>query len=262
MNTNYGSASRPVPLRRFVPLAADDFTTIPSNFDSESIRILQFNILADGLSGLRGDNVVTTSQNMQWYRNETLLATLEKIATSKQKHVENKLRLSVQRVARDKSGKRYYQGRVISGKISKGDAVNIIPGNFQTTVQEILSYQKKLKSAYTGQAISLALKNEVDYVRGDIISDALDKPEVSPYSKQRLYGWKRKTYTWNAILYAHCTTSNVGYISSKYKIDINTLIKNADTLSINEIGLVKLTTDHPIVFEPYRKSRAWRVHYC
>ncbi len=46
---------RTVPLRRFIPLQSDATTTLPPNFNSENIRVLQFNILADGLAGLRSD---------------------------------------------------------------------------------------------------------------------------------------------------------------------------------------------------------------
>lgn len=51
-NVNYGKT---VPLRRFIPLQSDATTTLPPNFDSENICVLQFNILADGLAGLRND---------------------------------------------------------------------------------------------------------------------------------------------------------------------------------------------------------------
>ena len=44
--------------------------------------------------------------------------------------------------------------------------------------------------------------------------------------------------------------------SPKYQINVNTMEQlAAKTLSLNAIGVANLSTDKPLVFEPYEKSR-------
>jgi bifunctional enzyme CysN/CysC len=104
----------------------------------------------------------------------------------------------------------------------------------------------------------LCLADEIDCSRGDCIVAADNPPQVAdqfettlvwmseePLLPGRRYWLKLATQTLTASVQA-----------PKYQINVNTLEHlAAKTLDLNDIGVATLSTDRPIVFEPYTVNR-------
>ena len=64
---------------------------------------------------------------------------------------------------------RGYSGTITDGKISIGELITTTSSNKQISVKNIYGPKGKLSEAYSGQAITLTLSDELDISRGDII---------------------------------------------------------------------------------------------
>ncbi len=120
------------------------------------------------LSALKGDNVFSTFENTKWYTGPSLIETLENIQIEEE-GMNNAFSMPVQWVNRSSSDFRGYAGTITSGKISKGDVISTASTNSQTSIKNIFGPNGELDEAFTNQAVTLTLQDELDISRGDII---------------------------------------------------------------------------------------------
>ena len=73
------------------------------------------------ISGIHGDNIVSVSENMKWYKGPSLLKLLEDINLEDNTTLSQPFRMPVQLVNRPNSDFRGVSGKSISGYISKND---------------------------------------------------------------------------------------------------------------------------------------------
>ena len=139
----------------------DEYKELIKDFTFTSIKFIP-------LSALKGDNVFSKFENINWYKGSTLIETLEKVDVLNSSQ-NNEFSFPVQWVNRSSANFRGYSGTITDGKISKGDLITTIPSNIQTSVKNIYGPNGELSEAYSGQAITLTLSDELDISRGDII---------------------------------------------------------------------------------------------
>jgi bifunctional enzyme CysN/CysC len=139
----------------------DDYKELIKNFTFTSINFIP-------LSALKGDNVFSNFENTKWYKGPPLIEALEKVNVLDTSQ-NNELSFPIQWVNRSSANFRGYSGTITDGKISKGDLINTISSNIQTSVKNIYGPKGELSEAYCGQAITLTLSEELDISRGDII---------------------------------------------------------------------------------------------
>ena len=120
------------------------------------------------LSALKGDNVFSSFDNTQWYSGSSLIETLENIQIEEEGN-NNAFSMPVQWVNRSSSDFRGYAGTITSGKISKGDVITTASSNSHTSIKNIYGPKGELDDAFTNQAVTLTLQDELDISRGDII---------------------------------------------------------------------------------------------
>ena len=227
-----------------------------------SIGIQDF--VAMPLSGFKGDNVTTRSLNMPWYTGPSLMEHLETLPLDVTADQSSPLRMPVQWVNRPNHDFRGFSGLIVSGLVKPGQPVRLLPGGKSSTIKRIVAAPMHgtdsgdLEFAVAGQSVTLCLADEIDCSRGDCIVSANDPPQVAdqfeatlvwmseePLLPGRRYWLKLATQTVTATVQA-----------PKYQINVNTLEHlAAKTLELNAIGVVTLSTDKPIVFEPYTVNR-------
>ena len=210
------------------------------------------------VSGFVGDNVFSASTNMAWYAGPTLIDHLETVDLPADEARATPFRMAVQFVNRPNHDFRGYAGQVAAGSIRPGDPVRVLPGGRTTTISRIVTSAGDLDKAVAGQSITLCFADDIDCSRGDVIA-ALDSPpqvadqfeativwlDDAPLHVGRSYWLKLATQTVSATVH-----------EPKYQVNVNTLEHlAAATLTLNAIGVAELTTDRPIVFEPYADSR-------
>ena len=139
----------------------DEYKKLIKNFTFTSINFIP-------LSALKGDNVFSKFENLNWYKGSTLMETLEKVDVLNASQ-NNEFSFPVQWVNRSSANFRGFSGTITDGKILKGDLITTTNSNTQTSVKNIYGPNGELSKAYSGQAITLTLSDELDISRGDII---------------------------------------------------------------------------------------------
>ena len=139
----------------------DEYKELIKNFTFTSINFIP-------LSALKGDNVFSNFENTKWYNGSTLIETLEKVdVLDSSQH--NELSFPVQWVNRSSANFRGYSGTIAYGKIAIGDLITTASSNMLTSVKNIFGPKGEISEAYSGQAITLTLSEELDISRGDVI---------------------------------------------------------------------------------------------
>lgn len=217
-----------------------DYREMAKNFNIDDIRFVP-------ISALKGDNVVTPSENMDWYPGATLMKLLETVKVGQDKNLEH-MRFPVQYVNRPNLDFRGFCGTLASGQISVGDEITALPSGKSSAVKSIFTYDGELKLAQPGQAITITLEDEIDVSRGDMLVHKGTEPQLTNKLDAHIV-WMdenplrcHKEYT-----FKFATKSCTGKVSTiKHKVDVNTLeqhTENSEKVELNEIALssVKLT---------------------
>ena len=209
------------------------------------------------ISALVGDNVVTRSSRMTWFRGLSLLDYLETVPVGSR--VQNAaFRFPVQRVVRPNHEFRGYAGTVASGHVSPGDSVTILPSGRTSTVAAIATFDGDLEEAQAGQSVTVTLTDEVDISRGDVIAGQEELPELATGIEATLV-WLNDAPAELGKRYRlkHATTQQWAELKTiEYRLNINTLDREkADTLEMNAIGSVQIEAARPIAFDAYVKNR-------
>jgi len=222
-----------------------------------SIGIADF--VAMPISGFKGDNITGLSANTPWYAGPTLIEHLETVALDVASDRAKPFRMPVQWVNRPNLDFRGFAGLIASGTVRPGDAVRVLPSGKTSTVSRIVTFDGDLEAAAAGQSVTLCLADEIDCSRGDVLAIADNPPQAADQFEAtivwmadeamlpgRPYWLKLATQT---------VTAQVG--APKYQVNVNTLEHlAAKTLDLNAIGVANLSTDRPIVFEPYEAGAA------
>jgi len=225
---------------------------------SKSIGIKSFTAIP--ISGFKGDNIVTApSGNTPWYSGPCLIEHLESVEVRSAVDRAKPFRMPVQWVNRPNLDFRGFAGLISGGAIHPGDPVRVLPSGKTTTVKSIVTFDGELGEAVAGQSVTLTLDDEVDCSRGDVLSTADDPPQVADQFEATLVWLADEDLHVGRGYWLKLGTQTVSATvqEPKYEIDVNSLEHlAAKSLSLNEIGVAELTTDKPIVFEPYAESRS------
>ncbi len=241
---------------RFDQIRAE-FTTFASKLEIPDLAFIP-------ISALRGDNVVAGSAEMPWYEGPALLGHLEELHIASDRNLIDS-RMPVQYVIRpqrdDFHDFRGYAGTVVGGVFRPGDEAVVLPSGFSTTVSNVWGPGgTKLDEAFTGQAVTIELSDNLDVSRGDMLCRPNNRPS-SGQDIDAMICWMDGDATLSTdSTYAILHTTQETRVSVKeleYRLDINTLHRDeaANTLGLNEIGRVRLRTQKPLHFDPYRRNR-------
>ena len=168
-------------------------------------------------------------------------------------------RMPVQRVNRPNQDFRGYCGRVASGVVRVGDRVRVVPAGIETRVKSIVVDQGERPAAAAGESVTLCLEDEVDVSRGDVIASAADPVELSDQFEAKVLCLSEHHLLSGRpyLLKLHSCHANATITAIKYRIDEDHGSRLAATaLELNHIGVVNLSIDRPVPFEPYARSKA------
>ncbi len=214
------------------------------------------------ISALNGDNVVDRSNKMPWYEGVSLLYHLENVYVGgDENHVQ--ARFPVQWVIRPQSAKHHdfrgFAGRVAGGVFKPNDKVTVMPSGFTTRIKAIYRDEHERSQAFSPESVTITLQDEIDVSRGDMLVKANNPPNQSQNIEAMLCWFSNsKLSSRGKFIIRHTTKETKAIVSELvYKVDINTLNKEEEvnTLSLNEIGRVKIRTASPLFFDSYDKNR-------
>ncbi len=207
------------------------------------------------VSALVGDNVVTRSTNMDWYDGPTLLEYIQ--TWDKAENHVNKAHLGIQLISRAENF-RGLSGTIVNGSFSVNDEVIILPSKKKAKISAIHTYAGKLSRAVESTAVTLVLEPEVDATRGDVIELANNYTEPADRFAATIVWLGENELIQSRSYYLITGSTQVPAIVTviKNRINVNTGgTEVAKTLAMNEIGMVEIATDSPIVLNSYLDNR-------
>lgn len=209
------------------------------------------------MSARYGDNVSTRSDKTPWYVGPTLVEYLEGIDVFSET-ASKPFRFPVQWVNRPDLNFRGFSGTVVSGTVKVGDKIVVAASGKESKIARIVTYDGDLKQAVAGEAVTLTLADEIDVMRGDLLVQAKERPEVADQFAAHIL-WM----TEEALLPGRSYLMRIGaqYIPAKitalkHKVDIESLEHlSGRTLEMNEIGFCNISTASNVAFDPYDEIR-------
>jgi sulfate adenylyltransferase subunit 1 len=233
------------------------FDSIVRDYEQFSAPLGFATISAIPISALNGDNMIEASPNTPWYRGPALLACLETIQVEGDSR-RQPFRLPVQWVNRPHLDFRGFCGTIAAGTVRPGDELRVASSGRTSKVARIVTMNGDLAEAVVGQAITLTLEDEIDISRGDMLA-APEAPPLHTRHPEAHLVWMHDEplQPGQVYLVKTATALTPGRVTGvQYVVDVNSLEqKQAPTLALNEIGVVRLELDRPVVFDPYHQNR-------
>jgi sulfate adenylyltransferase subunit 1 len=215
-------------------------------------------LIAVPVSALEGDNIVHRGTRTPWYDGLSLLELLETVPLAIERSTAG-LRFPVQRVLRPHQDFRGFAGQIAAGTVRAGDEVVALPSGIRTHVRSITTWDGELQSAHAPQSVVLALDDETDLSRGDMIVAANSQPHKTAYFEATVVWMHTTPLRIGATYLLKHTTQTVRATVAKIRsrIDVEHLEERAtDKLSLNDIGEVVIETSRPLLADLYRENRA------
>ena len=240
-----------------VEYSRERFNEIERDYRAFAQKIGLSDITAIPLSAVYGDNVIEHGANMPWYAGPTLMGHLEAVPVEDASRTLP-LRMPVQWVNRPNLDFRGFAGRIVSGQVRAGDRLKVLPSGRESRVARIVTATGDLQHAVAGQSVTITLTDEIDVSRGDVLADAKAPPQAADQFEATLIGLTESAIlpgrSYLMKLATRVVTATVNPL--KHKVNVNTLEHlAAERLELNDIGVVELQLDQPVVFEDYARNR-------
>lgn len=226
-----------------------DIRILMAEFDCQSMKLIP-------VSATVGDNITQPSNQMPWYKEETLLNYLENVDVTSKEEASG-FTMPVQRVCRPNYKFRGFQGEVATGRVEVGDLITVMPSKEKAKVVSILRGDQEVSKAIKGHAVTIQLDCEVDVSRGCVLEKEYDLRVGSMFAASIL--WMDD----NCLAIGRNFTLKLGtqmvpatIMNIKYKIDVNTGAEvYAETIYKNEIAVCELSVGSRIVFDKFENHR-------
>jgi len=233
------------------------YDAIVAEYRDFARQIELLDIVPIPVSGLKGDNITAPSSHTPWYHGPTLMGYLETV------EIEDRLqhqpfRLPVQWVNRPNLDFRGFAGTIVSGTVSQGEKIRVVPSGRESRVARIVTMDGDLDRAVAGQSVTLTLEDEIDVSRGDVLACTSAPPHVADQFETTIIWMADEPMLPGRPYWMKIGTKQVSatITEPKYKVNVNTLEHlAAKKLGLNEIGVCNVALDHPIAFDPYAENR-------
>ncbi len=209
------------------------------------------------VSAIHGENVVHRSERMPWYTGSTLLDYLETVEASGAA-TNRALRLPVQWVNRT-ADFRGYSGTVSSGGIRKGQAVTVLPSGVRSRVASIVTLDGERDEAVAGNAVTVALAEDIDVTRGDVIVAQQDASAVVTDQFDAKLVWMDEQPLHAGRRYElRIGTATVPATVRRliHRLNLQTMMHEAAVqLDKNDLGECEVITERPVQCDLYAAFR-------
>jgi len=231
-----------------------EYTDFAAKLDVQDVRFIP-------MSALRGDNVVTRSEQMDWYEAAHYFTTLKPFISLQIQPA--RLPLPVQTVIRPHSDQyhdfRGYAGRVAGGIFKKGDKIVALPSGMESTISGIHTLTGELEEAFPPMSVTLTLADDIDISRGDMLVRSENRPE-GQQDLDVMLCWLNATPPRPRAKYVlrQTTTEARAMITEiQYKVDITTLhrLEEDKDIKMNDIARVKIRSTKPLFVDDYNVNR-------
>lgn len=229
---------------------------------AKSIGIESFTAMP--ISGFKGDNITTLSDNTPWYKapkyaGRTLVEHLETVEVLSSVDAEKPFRMPVQWVNRPNLDFRGFSGLIATGSVKAGDKIRVLPSGKTSTITRVVTFDGDLEEAVAGQSVTVCFEDEIDCSRGSVISVADNPPQTADQFESTIVWLADEAMIPGRAYWLKLGTQMVSatVAEPKYTVNVNTMEHMAaKTLDLNAIGVAEVITDKQVVFEPYIDNRS------
>lgn len=219
------------------------------------INIVPQNVIP--ISAREGDNMVSNSPNMKWYKGPSILQALDgfkKQASSD----EMEFRFPVQDIYKftaEGDDRRIVAGRVETGTINAGDEVVFMPSNKKNRIKTVEGFNTaETKTAFAGQSTGFTLDTQI-YIRpGEVMCKVADRaPHVSTRLKTNIFWMGKEPMVKGKNYKIKIATQHVPVVLSQVisVLDATELssVTNKAEISRHDVAECILETLKPVAFD-------------
>ncbi|HSP78325.1 MAG TPA: GTP-binding protein [Myxococcaceae bacterium] len=227
-----------------------EFESFASTLGFEQVRLFP-------VSASKGDNITQASTHTSWHEGGTLLGWLESLPHQRRLDRAS-FRFPVQYVLRPNLDYRGFAGQIASGTVRVGDEVLVLPSKRRTRISSIDTFDGSLPEVSAPSSVTLRLADEVDVSRGDLIAHVA-QPPVPLQQLEAMLVWfgEQPLDCSRRYLVKHSSRYVPAHIEQVlWRKELEDLSEQpAESLSLNEIGRVRVTCKRPLLCDPYRENR-------
>ncbi len=215
------------------------------------------------LSALQGDNVVTESENMPWYKGVTLMNHLESLDSNDISDA-SQTRFPVQTVIRPKTEEyhdyRGYAGKIYGGDFEIGDEVAVLPSQTKSKIKSINFFDKEYARAKRGSSVTITLEDNVNVSRGDMLVKTNEVPTVAKQLEATICWMDKEPLQASQKYYikhgVNDAQAKITQLNSIIKTDFSGIEENPSELELNQIGDIQLKLSKPLSFDAYKNNKS------
>ena len=152
------------------------------------------------IASLPGDNILKKSENMSWYKGDTLLSSLNALKAP-ELPTNLPLRMPVQDVYTITGIGTVPVGRIETGVMKLGSKLVVMPSGKSGELKTIEMHHEQMQQANPGDNVGISIRGigKTDLKRGDMIGDSTDVPTVA------------KEFTAQIMIMNHPSVLTIGY---------------------------------------------------
>jgi bifunctional enzyme CysN/CysC len=239
-----------------VGLREDVFESIWRQFEPLQTRMVGVHFYFVPVVAIDGDNIVERSKRMGWFNGPSILEYLETVPVAESAD-GRPFRMPVQHVIRAEDY-RGYAGQIVSGSVAVGEELEVLPSRKRLRVARIPSFHGDLTEAFAPMSVSLCFDDHVDIGRGDVLADTTIPPQSARAFRARVV-WMSETplSASRPYLVKHMSQMVCGEVTLIHsRLDLADISEQpAESLRLNDIGVVTLQTHRPLFCDPYQVNR-------
>ena len=215
------------------------------------------------LSALKGDNVVEKSEDMPWYKGETLLNHLEKLDVEDINDI-SQTRFPVQTVIRPKTEEHHdfrgYAGKIYGGDFEIGDKVAVLPSQTTSTIKSIHFFNEEFAKAKSGSSVTITLDDHVNISRGDMLVKVDEEPTITKQLDATICWMDKEPLQASQKYYikhgVNDAQAKITQLHSIIKTDFSGKLEKPSALELNQIGDVQLKLSKPLSVDAYNQNKS------
>lgn len=216
------------------------------------------------LSAYQGDNVVNKSENMDWWKGETLLKELDKLAKP-DVPTDLPLRLPLQDVYNITGIGVVPVGRVETGVMKVGDKVTIVPARdgkgVSGEVKTIEMHHEQVKECQPGDNVGFSVRGigKKDVARGDVLGHSSNVPTVAKEFTAQIVVLNHPsviTAGYTPVFHIHTAQVACQFVEIQKKLNPKTgevMEENPDFIKNGDAAIVKLMPVQQLVIEKQKE---------
>ena len=227
-----------------------DYLAFSEKLDVDAVHFIP-------ISALSGENVVSESVEMGWYKSGPLLNFLENVPIANDRNLMD-FRFPVQNVLRPNASFRGYAGSVASGIVRKGDEIIVLPSRQRTRIKSIETFDGSLDEAFPPMPVVLTMEDEIDISRGMVLAKPNNMPAMGNVLESMMVWMDDVPLRIGAEYLLKCNTQEIParIRSIRYKYNINELTRlPSDSLKLNDIGRIELVLQRPLIYDSFRRNK-------